>query len=202
VATRSTPRRIETGIATAERAHAEPPPRADRTFVEQPFEVTKRYSDMHDDFAGQFDHLYRVGYRASYTVLGNRADAEDCAQEAAARALVRWRTVSSHATPWVARVSTNLAIDRVRRLARQSAQPAPTDTATDPMSDRRRDLTAVLITLPKRQREAVAMRYLADLSEADTAKAMGCKVGTVKSATARGLARLRTELGPQWAWED
>lgn len=164
--------------------------------------MIKRYSDMHDDFAGQFDHLYRVGYRASYAVLGNRTEAEDCAQEAAARALVRWRTVSNHATPWVARVSTNLAIDRVRRLARQSAHPAPSEAAIDPMSDRRRDLTTVLIALPKRQREAVAMRYLADLSEADTAKAMGCKVGTVKSATARGLARLRTELGPHWAWED
>ena len=59
-----------------------------------------------------------------------------------------------------------------------------------------------LSALPRRQREAVALRYLADLPEAETAGAMGCTVGTVKSTVARGLDRLRVELGPQWALED
>jgi RNA polymerase sigma factor (sigma-70 family) len=70
------------------------------------------------------------------------------------------------------------------------------------MSDRRRDLVVALRALPRRQREAVALRYLADLPEADAAAAMGCSLGTVKSATSRGLERLRVELGSQWAWED
>ncbi len=46
------------------------------------------------------------------------------------------------------------------------------------------------------------LRYLVDLPEADTAGAMGCTIGTVKSTVARGLDKLRVELGPQWAWDD
>jgi RNA polymerase sigma factor (sigma-70 family) len=151
-------------------------------------------------FVDRFQELHGVAYRAAFAVLGRRADAEDCAQEALARALVRWRAVAGYAPAWVARVSTNLALDRVRREARASTEVEA--AARDPHSDRRRDLVAAMRTLPKRQREAVALRYLADLPEADAASAMGCSVGTIKSSTARGLDRLRAQLGPQWAWED
>ena len=48
--------------------------------------------------------------------------------------------------------------------------------------------------LPKRQRTAVVLRYYEDLSEAESARAMGCSVGTVKSTTARGLLALRAQL--------
>ena len=59
-----------------------------------------------------------------------------------------------------------------------------------------------LRALPRRQREAVVLRFLVDLSEHDTAQAMGCALGTVKSAAARGLERLRQALGPTWALEE
>ena len=59
-----------------------------------------------------------------------------------------------------------------------------------------------LRALPKRQREAVVLRYLVDLSESQTAQAMGCATGTVKSAAARGLDHLRRALGPTWALEE
>jgi RNA polymerase sigma factor (sigma-70 family) len=59
-----------------------------------------------------------------------------------------------------------------------------------------------LRALPKRQREAVVLRYIVDLSEHETAAAMGCARGTVKSAAARGLERLRHTLGPSWALEE
>jgi len=163
--------------------------------------VAQRFENVDVSFADRFEELHRVAYRAAYAVLGRRADAEDCAQEALARALVRWRTVHGYAPAWVARVATNQAIDRARRAARMASASAPA-AAADPMSDRRRDLVVALQALPKRQREAVALRYLADLPEADAASAMGCSIGTIKSATSRGLERLRTELGPQWAWED
>jgi RNA polymerase sigma factor (sigma-70 family) len=48
--------------------------------------------------------------------------------------------------------------------------------------------------LPRRQREAVVLRYYGDLSEAQTASAMGCSVGAVKSHTSRAMAALRPLL--------
>ena len=157
---------------------------------------------MDGGFVDRFDELFAVGYRAAFVVLGRRADAEDCAQEALARALARWRRVADHATAWVARVATNLALDRVRALERQRRhQHAPSDVADDPVAVRRHDLVRALQALPKRQREAVVLRHLVDLSEQETARAMSCTVGTVKSTTARGLERLRASLGPSWALE-
>ena len=65
-----------------------------------------------------------------------------------------------------------------------------------------RVIVAVLRTLPDRQREAVVLRYYADLSEADTAAAMGISRGAVKSHTARGVAALRRHLddGERQSW--
>jgi RNA polymerase sigma factor (sigma-70 family) len=76
------------------------------------------------------------------------------------------------------------------------------EAAKDPHADLRRDLVDALRALPRRQREAVTLRYLADLPEHDTATAMGCSVGTVKSNTAKGLRSLRLDLGLRWALED
>jgi DNA-directed RNA polymerase specialized sigma24 family protein len=55
----------------------------------------------------------------------------------------------------------------------------------------------VLRGLSRRQREVVALRYLADLPETDVARALGCSVGTVKQHASRGLAALRAALGPR-----
>ena len=175
--------------------------------MRQPFAVLGRIQGVvDDDFAGRFDELYGVAYRAAYGILGNRAEAEDCSQEALARALVRWRRMHDYAPAWVARVSVNLALDRTRSARRADRlAPLATKTASADRYDlaaRRRDLAVAMSALPRRQREAVALRYLADLPEAETASAMGCTVGTVKSTAARGLDRLRVELGPQWAFED
>jgi RNA polymerase sigma-70 factor, ECF subfamily len=152
-------------------------------------------------FVDRFDELYAVGYRASFAVLGRRADAEDCSQEAMARALVRWERVEAYAAAWIARVATDLALDRVRKLNRRHPDRA-VDVGEDPVAIRRRDLVAALRALPRRQREAVVLRFLVDMSESDTARAMGCATGTVKSAAARGLQRLRLTLGPAWALEE
>jgi RNA polymerase sigma factor (sigma-70 family) len=58
----------------------------------------------------------------------------------------------------------------------------------------RGDLVAALRRLPRRQREVVVLRYLADLSESDVAVALGCSVGSVKSNGSRGLSALRRDL--------
>jgi RNA polymerase sigma factor (sigma-70 family) len=154
-------------------------------------------------FVERFDDLYAVGYRAGYAVLGRRAEAEDCAQEAMARALARWSRVEDHAAAWVARVATNLALDRIRKLDRQRRHTvAPAPAVDDPVALRRHDLVLALRALPARQREAVVLRFIVDLSEHETARAMSCAVGTVKSSAARGLERLRATLGPSWALEE
>lgn len=58
----------------------------------------------------------------------------------------------------------------------------------------RLDLVEGLRRLPRRQREVVALRYLADVSEAETARLLGCSTGTVKTHAHRGLAALRLGL--------
>lgn len=151
------------------------------------------------DFEVAFDGLFKVAYRAAYPILGNREEAEDCAQEAMARALVRWHTISDHAEPFVARVAINQAIDRGRKLTRgrriviESPEWGSDEHAA---FERRRILVEALGQLPKRQREAVALRYLADLPERDVAQALGWSLGTVKSTVSRGLDKLQALIGP------
>jgi RNA polymerase sigma factor (sigma-70 family) len=77
-----------------------------------------------------------------------------------------------------------------RSLARLAAQPARA-VSGEPAIGEREELLAALASLPVRQRTAVAARYLLDWSEAQTAQALGCRVGTVKALTSRGLRRLR-----------
>lgn len=62
-------------------------------------------------------------------------------------------------------------------------------------ADDRHTLLKALAKLPTRQREAVVLRYWEDLSEIQTAEAMGCSVGTVKSNAAKGIAKLRAASG-------
>jgi RNA polymerase sigma factor (sigma-70 family) len=150
-------------------------------------------------FDDRFAALAAVAYRVAYRLLGSRTEAEEVAQEALARAFVRWKSVSGHDEPWVARVATNLAIGRWRRRRPTvvfrddlgALGPAP-----DALALERLGLIEALSRLPRRQREAVALRYLADLSEREVAAAMHTTVGSVKQHTYRAIARLRLDLAP------
>jgi RNA polymerase sigma-70 factor (sigma-E family) len=144
-----------------------------------------------DEFEAEFDRLYRRAYGVAYVVLGDRAEAEDVAQEALARAYVRWRKVSEYAGPWVVRVAGNLAIDRIRR--RERVPGPPTLDVEAPNGDRV-DLQRALCALPRRQRDVVVLRYLADLPEREVAMILGCSAGSVKTHASRGLAALRRAL--------
>jgi RNA polymerase sigma factor (sigma-70 family) len=90
-------------------------------------------------------------------------------------------------------VSANLALDRTKR--RQRLLPASRPESASELVDERDAVVSALRQLPARQREAVVLRFLVDLSEAEVACAMGCTVGAVKSAASRGLDRLRSQLG-------
>jgi RNA polymerase sigma-70 factor (sigma-E family) len=146
------------------------------------------------DFDAAFPALFRSAYRVAYRLLGDREDAADVAQEACARACVRWRRLArgGDPAPWVVRVSGNLAIDRWRRRRTVASHPMPPATATT--TPDRVDLHRALERLSARQREVVVLRYFADLPEAAVADALGCSVGTVKQHASRALAALRAAL--------
>jgi RNA polymerase sigma factor (sigma-70 family) len=111
-----------------------------------------------------------------------------------ARAYTRWNKVHEYAAAWVTRVTTNLALDHLRQRRRRP--DAVVARSSDPAHDAsdRADLVAALRTLPARQRDVVVMRFLADLSEAEVARALGCTPGTVKQHAHRGLTALRSSL--------
>jgi RNA polymerase sigma-70 factor (sigma-E family) len=149
------------------------------------------------DFEAAFEDLYRLAYRVAFRIVGTREDAEDVAQESLARAAVRWTRLQDKPEGWVSRVASNLAIDRYRRRRREPAQLSGPIGVVDVRLGERGDLVAALRRLARRQREVVVLRYLADLSEAQVAIALGCSVGTVKSQASRGLVSLRRHMtGP------
>jgi RNA polymerase sigma factor (sigma-70 family) len=146
-------------------------------------------------FEEQFEGLYARAYGVGFQLLGRRSEAEDVAQETLARAFVHWRKVRGYAEAWCVRVAGNLAISTWRATSRVEHAAAPDTTAPEP-SPHRIDLHRALATLSKRQREVLVLRFLADLPEADVARALGCSPGSVKVHAVRGLAALRTTMGP------
>jgi RNA polymerase sigma-70 factor (ECF subfamily) len=138
-----------------------------------------------------------VGSLSLYT--GDRHLAEELAQEALARLCRDWSRVQSHDSPtaWVHRVAINLsrshwrrvAVGRraQRRLEAQHRSTADTDVATALA------LRTAVAALPARQRAALVLRYFADLSVAETAAAMRCPEGTVKTLTRAAIAALRSQ---------
>jgi len=134
-------------------------------------------------------------YRAALVATRNPQRAEDAVQEAFTRAYERWATVRHHEHPraWVARVALNVATSWWRRHRREQGSPPDRPAAPDarPMDA---DLVRLVWALPKRQRQVVALRVLADLGIADTAAALGMAEGTVKATLHRALRRLRETL--------
>jgi RNA polymerase sigma-70 factor (sigma-E family) len=149
-------------------------------------------------FEESFEELYARAYGVAFQLVGRRSEAEDGAQETLARAFVRWSSIRSHAEAWVVRVAGNLAIDgwrRGRRLDHSAGTDVgPAGIAVGPDAHRV-DLQRALHQLARRQREVLILRFLADLPEADVARALGCSAGSVKQHASRGLAALRKSLG-------
>lgn len=148
-----------------------------------------------EGFTGQFPRLLGVAYRVAYRILGDRDDARDIAAETLARAFSRWSRLADP-EPWVVTVAGRAALDVVRRrsTARRHAA-ALAERGPDEQHELRLDLQAALLALPRRQREVVVLRYLADRSEQETARVLGLSAGTVKSHSSRGLGALRAALG-------
>ena len=154
--------------------------------------------------SGRLDELYRThapeALRLAYLLTGDRALAEDLAQDAFVKVLGRFHDLRNRDAFWwyLRRTVVNLANSHFRRrrverawLARQRVEEG-SETPSD-LGDRDR-MRRALLSLRPEQRAAIVLRYYEDLSEADTAEALGVAVGTVKSMVSRGMQRLRTEL--------
>jgi RNA polymerase sigma-70 factor, ECF subfamily len=149
-----------------------------------------------------------IAVRTAYVLAGSAADAEEAAQDAfvkAYRALWRFRSGAPF-KPWLLRIVANEARNRRRSAGRRTAlalraaqvpsgEAAPSPEAALIGAERREQLIAALDRLGDSDREAIACRYFLDLSEAETAAALGIRRGTVKSRLSRALERLRVELG-------
>jgi RNA polymerase sigma-70 factor (sigma-E family) len=137
--------------------------------------------------------------RSAFLLTGDRHRAEDLVQAALAKAALRWEHIVTRGdpAPYVRTVMVRTAIAWRRRRwhGEVPTSSLPQSTATEHgWSADRRDLLHALLRVPARQRAVLVLRFYEDLSVADTALAMGCSVGTVKSQTAKGLAHLRTLL--------
>jgi len=150
------------------------------------------------EFEDEFDRLFGRAFSVARRLTGDTVTAEDVAAEALIRTYVHWARVRRFEYPdaWVARVATNLAIKSMRR----GGVPAATVTADhSDATALRLALVDALAHLPRRQREAVALRYLADLSIDEVAHTLGVSAGTVKQSVHRALRTLRDRVGPDLA---
>ena len=155
--------------------------------------------DGYDDF---FRLVLPRAVAVARRVTGERASAEDAAIEALARAHLHWARVGAlpWREAWVLRVASREALRQVPKTPAMVATPAVGDETESVAL--RQALVAALRRLPKRQREAVALRYLADLSESDVGLALGIGQGTVKTHLHRGLAAMRNLMGREFKEED
>jgi RNA polymerase sigma factor (sigma-70 family) len=149
-------------------------------------------------------HMHQdIAFKVAYLVAGG--DAEEAVQDGflkAWRALWRFRSGAPF-RPWLLRIVANEARNRRRAAGRRSAlvqraagEDVSGDAASSPeaavlAAEERTRLLAALEELPDDARLVLAYRYLLDLSEAETAAALGVRRGTVKSRTSRALERLR-----------
>ncbi|MDN3027312.1 SigE family RNA polymerase sigma factor [Streptomyces sp. S.PB5] len=131
---------------------------------------------------------------------GDRHRAEDLLQEALVKLWFAWPKVGGQAPEaYVRRILARAAARSARRRwwgeqpVEQLPDPPEVADATAVVDERTR-LEAMLASLPARQRAAVVLRYYQDLPEQDVAEILGCPLGTARSLTARGVARLRRLL--------
>jgi RNA polymerase sigma-70 factor (sigma-E family) len=145
----------------------------------------------------------RAADDADFTT-GDVADAEDLLQTALERAYRRWPSIRHAQVPeaYVRRIVVTSAINArrrrgVRNAPLDEAQLAGRPDATVEDTAGRVTLAALVRQLPVGQRAVLVLRYFDDLTEAETARVLGCTVGTVKSQHARAMARLRELLADQ-----
>ena len=127
--------------------------------------------------------------RLAHVIVGSNSIAQEIVQEAFIR-FSRARDVQAPAA-YLRTIVVNLARTEVRRTVRAVAAADPPLHFEEPTLD---ETWAAVQRLPERYRTALALRFYADMSEAQMAENLGCRPGTVKSLVHRGLDLLRKEL--------
>ena len=150
-----------------------------------------------------------IAFRTAFLIARDPSDAEEAAQDGfvkAYRALGRFRRGAPF-RPWLLQIVANEARNRRRSAGRRANlalrladEARPGDAVPSPeaalLSDERRaELLAAVEGLRDEERLVVSCRFFLGLSEEETAQTLGLKLGTVKSRSARALARLREEVG-------
>ena len=139
--------------------------------------------------------------RIAHVVCGDADIAADAAQAAWS---IAWRRLGdlrdpARIRPWLMSIAANqarqAARSRRRRQVREVTVQDPSVAAADSSVAARIDLANALATLDPRDRELLALRYLAGLDSQEIGQAVGMPAGTVRSRLARARERLRVELG-------
>lgn len=148
-----------------------------------------------------FEPFYREHYPAVvglvYTLTGSRHGAEDIAQEAFLKAHRNWDEIARYQRPggWVRVVAMNLGRSRLRRLGSETRALARfvgmATSAFPELEPPNEKFWAAVRSLPRRQREVVALHYLEDMSTADIATTLDIAQSSVKNS----LAQARASLG-------
>jgi RNA polymerase sigma-70 factor (sigma-E family) len=155
-------------------------------------------------FAGFVREHTAALLRTAYLLTGNAQSAEELVQDTLVRLFPKWERVAAADVPlaYVRRSMANGFINQRRRASRRESAyenvPERVDEhdAVDQLADRDQ-IWSGLRHLPDRQRAALVLRFFEDLTDDESAAALGCRVGTVRSLVSRGLTALREQLTEQ-----
>lgn len=152
-----------------------------------------------DGFAEFVRDRSRELLRAAWLLTGDWASAEDLVQVALSSAWPRWRALDApHAYVHKIMLTSYLRARRRRWGGEIPVGQLPDELATADdyaAAELRGDVARALSVLPARQRAVIVLRFFADLSEAETARVLGCSVGSVKTHASRALSTLRGTPG-------
>lgn len=149
--------------------------------------------DFEEFFAAAWERAVALGVRMGLS----RPASEDVALDAMAVAYDRWSRVGNlpWRDGWVLKVAGNRALRQLKRDGRRAQPPSVSARSLDDEVADRMALRSALAGLPRRQREVITLRYLADMPEAEVAQVLGLEVGTVKQHASRARAALKGVLG-------
>jgi RNA polymerase sigma-70 factor (sigma-E family) len=152
-------------------------------------------AELNEEFQAFVHARWPVMVRLAYALTGDAGHAEDVAQSAFTKAYANWPRVLKAGSPdaYVRQIVINENRNRFRkrRVTELATDNPPDLPAPGADLDSRTALLSALRVLAPRQRAVIVLRYWLDLTETETAAALDCSVGTVKSQASRALTVLR-----------